>query len=87
MHSSPWLSFRIRILALSVNFPIAEDTARYMGLLLAPVEGFGLCPRLFCPFGQKMAFYALLAILGNFWSSVVNLVTLNSVTLVKKRKM
>ena len=43
-------------IALHLNFPIPvwlEDTARYAGLLLAPVEGFGLRPRLFLPFRQK----------------------------------
>ena len=43
-----------------------EDTARYAGLLLAPAEGFSLRPRLFSPFSQKMAFYAVLAFLGHF---------------------
>ena len=33
-----------------------EDTACYVGLLLAPAEGFGLRRRLFLPFGQKMGF-------------------------------
>ena len=33
---------------------LLEDTARYAGLLLAPAEGFGLQPRLFLHFGQKL---------------------------------
>ena len=41
---------------------ILEGAARYEGLLLAPVEGFGLWPRLFLPFGQKIAFYTFLVI-------------------------
>ena len=45
---------------------ILEDTARYAGLLLAPAEGFGLQPRLFLPFGQKRAYYAVLAHLAFF---------------------
>ena len=46
-----------------------EDTARYAGLLLAPAEGFGLRPRLFLPFGQKRADYAVLA---HFWHFLVS---------------
>ena len=55
-----------------------EDTARYAGLLLAPAEGFGLWPRLFCPSGKKRAYYAALAHFGNFWCPVVTLVTFSS---------
>ena len=40
---------------------ILEGAARYEGLLLAPVEGFGLWPRLFLPFGQKNNFLAALS--------------------------
>ena len=47
---------------------VLEGTARYAGLLLAPAEGFGLRPRLFLPFGQKMSllccFGPFLAIFG-----------------------
>ena len=46
-----------------------EGTARYAGLLLAPAEGFGLRPRLFLPFGQKRAYYAVLA---HFWQFLVS---------------
>ena len=48
--------------------PILEDTARYAGLLLAPVEGF---------FGGQRKKFILLfwPIFGNFWCPVVNLVT------------
>ena len=49
-----------------------EDTARYAGLLLAPAEGFGLCPRLFLPFRQKKELIML------FWCPVVTLVTFSS---------
>ena len=51
-----------------LNGPKLEDTARYAGLLLAPAEGFGLRPRLFLPFGQKKALYAVLA---HFWQFLV----------------
>ena len=38
---------------------LLEGTASYAGLLLALAEGFGLCPRLFLPFGQKKDFCAV----------------------------
>ena len=34
-------------------YVVLEDTANYAGLLLAPAEGFGIRPRLFCPSGKK----------------------------------
>ena len=48
--------------------------ARYVGLLLAPAEGFDLWQRLFLPFGRgffcplckKRAYYDVLAHFGNF---------------------
>ena len=44
---------------------ILQDTARYAGLLLAPVEGFG--QGLFLPFGQKKELLMLFVlILGHF---------------------
>ena len=56
-----------------------EDMARYAGLLLAPAEGFGLCPRPFLPFKQKRELFMLFwPIFGNFWSPVVTLVTFGS---------
>ena len=39
--------------------------------LIAPAEGFGLCPMLFLPFGKKRAYYAVFA---HFWCPVVTLV-------------
>ena len=50
-----------------VFFLILEDTARYAGLLLAPVEGFGR--GFFCPSGKKRAYYAVLA---HFWQFLVS---------------
>ena len=47
---------------------ILEDTARYAGQILAPAEG--LWPRFFWPFGQKIPYFAALA--------VITLVTLSS---------
>ena len=57
----------------SLNFtirygPLRYATLRYAGLLLAPAEGFGLRPRLFCPSGKKKGslcgFGPFLAIVG-----------------------
>ena len=45
-----------------------EDMTRYAGLLLAPVEGFGLRTRAFLP-GKKRAFYTVLA---QFWQFFVS---------------
>ena len=45
-----------------------EDTARYVGLLLAPAEGFGLRPGFFCPLDKIRAFHAILA---HFWRFLV----------------
>ena len=33
-----------------------EVTARYMGLLLAPAEGFGLWPRIFWPLAKAFSY-------------------------------
>ena len=58
---------------------ILESTARYVGLLLAHAEGFGLQPRLlFCPSGKKRAFYAVLAYFCHFWCSVITSLPLSS---------
>ena len=51
----------LKTLSLLINL---ENMARYAGLLLALAEGFGLRPRHFLPFGQKKAYYAVLA---HFW--------------------
>ena len=42
-----------------------EDTARYVGLFLAPAEGFGLWPGLVLPFRQNKT---LLCCFGPFFS-------------------
>ena len=42
------------------RYTLLEDTARYAGLPLAPAEGFGLWPRFFLPFGQKISFLCCL---------------------------
>ena len=73
-----WL---VKLLFLSQLFSnciyTLDFTACYAGLLLAPVEGFGLRPRLFCPFGQKKGVCTLfLPISGHFWCSVVTSVLL-----------
>ena len=47
-----------------------EGTARYVGLLLAPAEGFGLWPRAL--WAKKELFTLFVPILGLFWCSVVN---------------
>ena len=56
-------------LSIIENYNILEDTARYVGLLLAPAEVFGLWPRFFLPFGQKKAYNAALA---HFWEFLVS---------------
>ena len=68
------------------KFLTLEDMAHYAGLLLAPVEGFGLRPRVFLPFGQKRELIMLFwPIFGNFWPVVtfvtflVTLVTLKGI--------
>ena len=48
------------------NSKLLEGTARYAGLLLAPAEGFGHCPRFFCPWGNRRAFNAVCAYFGPF---------------------
>ena len=53
-----------------------EGTARYAGLLLAPVEGFGR--GFFCPSSKKRAYYAVLAHFWQFLCPVINLVTFSS---------
>ena len=55
-----------------------EDMARSAGQLLAPVEGFGLRPRIFLPFGQ------IKGLLCHFWFLVITSVTL-VVILIKKK--
>ena len=61
------------------SYNILEGTARSAGLLLAPVEGFGLQPRLLFPFGQKKKCFTLFVLtLGHFWCSVVTSTTFNS---------
>ena len=53
-----------------------EDTALYAGLLLAPLEGFGLRPRLFFSLlAKKVLIMLFWPIFGNFWCPVVTLVT------------
>ena len=47
------------LIVVSHIFLAIEDTARYAGLLLAPAEFFDLQPRLFLPFVQKKAYYAV----------------------------
>ena len=53
-----------------------EDTARYAGLLLAPLEGRGR--GFFCPSGKKRAYYAVLSHFWQFLVSSSNLVTFSS---------
>ena len=51
-----------------------EDTARYVGLLPAPAEGFGLRPWVFlCSTGKKRVYYAVLAHFGPSFVSSRNL--------------
>ena len=50
------------------SFSQLDGAARYAGLLLAPVVGFCLRPRLFLPFGQKTGFYAVFTF---FWPVLV----------------
>ena len=38
---------------------LKKDMARYVGLLLAPAEGFGLWARFFLPFGQKREIFMM----------------------------
>ena len=52
--------------------------ARYVGLLLASAEGFGLRPRLFCPLGKIGLFTLFLLVLGHFSCSVVTSVMYSS---------
>ena len=53
---------------------LLEGMALYAGQLLAPAEGFGLRPRLFCTSGIKGLICCFVPILGHFWCSVVTLV-------------
>ena len=56
-----------------------EDTVRYAGLLLAPVEGFGLQPRAFFALPAKKDLIMLFwPILLHVWCPVVTLVTFSS---------
>ena len=48
-----------------------EVIDRYVGLLLAPAEGFGLRPMLLVPFGEKRAFNAVCAYFKPFLETVV----------------
>ena len=64
----------------TANDNVDKDSARYAGLLLAPAECFGLGPRLFLPFGEKKAYYAVLA---HCWCPVVTLVNQGSLDHVK----
>ena len=52
--------------------------ARYAAYfwLLRRASAFG--GGFFCPLGHKRAYYAVLALLGHFWSSVVTLVAFSS---------
>ena len=49
-----------------------EDTARYLGFILAPAEGFA--HGLFCLLGKKIFCVMFLLILGHLWCSVVPIV-------------
>ena len=72
--SNTWKTLRIKLEVLME----LKDMARYAVLLLAPAEGFGLRPRLFCPSGKKRAYYTVLAYFCYFWCPVVTLVTFSS---------
>ena len=63
-------------------WPSLEGTVHYLGLLLAPAEGFILCPRLFMPFGQKIAFPAVCAYFRPFFVCSSNISNFSLVTLV-----
>ena len=68
-----------KTISMVVILIVLEDTARHVGLLLAPAEGFDLRPRLSCSSGQKKrAYYAVLAHFWHFLCLVVTLVTLSS---------
>ena len=59
---------------LNLNFNVynkLEDTARYVGLLLAPAEGFGLR-------AKKDVIMLFWPIFGNCWCPVATLVTFSS---------
>ena len=76
---SIYLDFGSLFLFISPFRKLLEDTARYVGLLLAPAEGFSLQPRLFLPFRQKKRAYdAVLAHFGQFLVPSSNLVTFSS---------
>ena len=66
-------------LSLKNKYVKVEGMARHVDQLLAPAEGFDLCPRFFWLFGQRKGLIMLfLPILGHFWCSVVTLVTFSS---------
>ena len=72
-----WFTLLGSLAVLSISkcfhYPL-KGTPRYVGLLLAPAEGFGLRPRLFLP------------IFGIFWSPVITLVTFSSNISNNKKK-
>ena len=58
---------------------ILEDTARYVGLLLAPAEGFSLWQSAFFAFrAKKDSIMLFWSILGHLWCPLVTLVTFRS---------
>ena len=62
---------------------ILKGTARYAGLLLAPVEDFGR--GFFCPSAKKRAFYAVFAYFRPILCSVITSVTFsNNVNKLRK---
>ena len=61
-----------RLFSLRKLKKILEDTARYVGLLLAPAEGFGLRPRaVFALWAKKGLIMLFWHIFGNFLFPVV----------------
>ena len=55
-------------------YKVLEDTARYVGLLLAPAEGFGGGQGFFCPSGKKIIFYDVFAFFRPFLGFSSNLI-------------
>ena len=58
-----------------------EDPARYMGLLLAPAEGFGqgfFCLLSFWPKKKKKRLMLFVLIFGHLWCSVVTSIIFSS---------
>ena len=60
-----YVNFRNTKTPINVSLDEQEDTARYMGLLLALAEGFSLGPRHFLPRAKKYFIMLFGPVFGN----------------------